>query len=199
MNEANTNIPHDEQPGHPPRRRFRGRGLLFLGLVALAGGIVGAFAGKAFSHGPHMFGHFGHGPGFWRTAGGPFDPAKAAERAERMAKHLAVEIDATKEQQEKLAEIAKAFIREVGPQRDVMIEARKQAVDLLTKPDLDRGAIEKLRADQIANAELVSRQLTQALVKAAEVMTPEQRKKIAERIEEWREHRGWWRGGRDKG
>lgn len=193
MTDPDMTSPGNTVPPHTPRWRRRGRGLLFITFIAVMGGLVGAFAGRAFGHGPHMFGHFGAGPGFWRTAA-PFDPAKAAERAERAAKHLAVEIDATSDQQQKLIEIAKALTKEIGPQRDQFLDSRKRAVELLSAPTLDLAEIEKLRAERVAGIEQISRQITQAIVKAAETMTPEQRKKLAERIEEWREHRGWFRG-----
>lgn len=193
MTDPDMTSPGNTVPPPAPRWRGRGRGIIFLAAIAVAGGLIGAFADRAFGYGPHMFGHFG-GPGFWRTAGGPFDPAKATERAERAAKHLAVEIDATNDQQQKLIEIAKALTKEIGPQRDQFLEARKRAVELLGAPTLDLAEIEKLRAERVAGIEQISRQVTQAIVKAAETMTPEQRKKLAERIEEWREHRGWWRG-----
>lgn len=158
-----------------PRRRRA----VFVAAVAIVAAATGALATKAVSQGFH------HGPGFMRHGGfmgGPFDPARAEERAEKMVKHLAIEVDATKEQQEKLAVIAKGLAKEVGPLRDKMQAARQQGRDLLLQPKVDRAAIEKLRADQFANAEAISKRVSQAIADAAEVLSPEQRKKLSDRF-----------------
>ena len=51
--------------------------------------------------------------------------------------------------------------------------------ELLTQQTINRAALEKLRADQIALHEAASRRLIQAIADAAEVLTPEQRRKIS--------------------
>ena len=50
----------------------------------------------------------------------------------------------------------------------------------MTAPTIDRTAIERLRAEQIALAETASKRIAQALADAAEVLNPEQRKKVAD-------------------
>jgi protein CpxP len=197
MSDQSTLPPNASPAGPPPRRpRSRLRTTLVVAAIALAGGLIGVTATRALSHG--MFGHgFGH-HGFMR-GGGPMDPDKAQRRAERFMKHLAVELDATTEQQEKLAGIARDAVKELLPIREEALAARKRGLELLTQPTVDRAAIEALRAEQIARAETASKRLARALGDAAEVLTPEQRKKLAERVEEMRERRGrgrgWWHRG----
>jgi Spy/CpxP family protein refolding chaperone len=58
--------------------------------------------------------------------------------------------------------------------------ARTQAVTLLTAPTIDRTAIERLRTEQMGLAESASKRIAQALADAAEVLTPEQRRKVSE-------------------
>lgn len=174
----------------PPAPRRTRRALIIASVVAL-----GATGAAVATHaGGHGFRH-GHGMGFF---GGPMDPADAERRAEKMIKHFAVEIDATAEQQAKLTELAKVLAKDVLPMRDKMRDVRKQAVDLLTAPTVDRAAIEKLRADQIATADQLSKRVTEALARAAEVLTPEQRKSLAERVDRFRDGggrgRGWGHG-----
>ena len=53
---------------------------------------------------------------------------------------------------------------------------------MLTATTIDRTAIEKLRADQIALADSVSKRITQAIGDAGEVLSPEQRRKLADRL-----------------
>jgi Spy/CpxP family protein refolding chaperone len=64
-------------------------------------------------------------------------------------------------------------------------------MQLLSQPQIDRGALEALRAKQSRAMDEISRRLTQSLADAAEVLTPEQRGKLAERMER---RRGRWHG-----
>src|SRR5262249_1499961 len=90
----------------------------------------------------------------------------------------AIEIDATADQQSKLQGIVKAAVKDLFPMREKMQAARQQARDLLTQPSVDRAAIEKLRTEQMATLDTISKRLAQALGDAADVLSPEQRKKI---------------------
>jgi periplasmic protein CpxP/Spy len=103
-------------------------------------------------------------------------------RADRMIRHLAVEIDATNEQQDKIKAILHATVKDVLPVRDKMLAARATARELLSQPTVDRTALEKLRAEQIATHEAVSKQIVQAVADAADALTPEQRRKIIDML-----------------
>jgi Spy/CpxP family protein refolding chaperone len=160
-----------------PRRRFFKRAAI-AGLLGAAAAGIGL---KAHAHGGW------HRRGFMDE---PLDPAKLDERLDRMLKHLYVEIDATDAQKEKLGPIVKDAVKELRPLREKMRTARKQAIELLTKDSVDRAAIEKLRAEQMQAAEQASKRITRALADAAEVLTPAQRKQVAERIGRRWGHRG---------
>ena len=62
--------------------------------------------------------------------------------------------------------------------REKIFAARQQARDLLFGQSVDRAGIEKLRSEQIGTVDALSKRLTQALADAAEVLTPEQRRKL---------------------
>jgi Spy/CpxP family protein refolding chaperone len=160
--------------------------LIFL-MVAAA--LTGAVATRAFSQGG--FGPHWGPPGFM---GGRFDPAQAEERLDRGVRHLAIEIDATPQQQEKLRAIAQAAIKDLIPMREKAQAARERARSLLLQPSIDRTAIESFRAEQIALADAVSKRLAQALADAAEVLNPDQRRKIDDMIAAHRAWGGWHRG-----
>lgn len=183
----------DAQPAgahHPPRHRSR---LFVILLVALAAGLAGAFASQAMSHGYGL----GFGPGRWHHGGfmgGHLDPAAIEDRADRAVRHLAVEIDATSEQQEKLRAIVKTAVQDLLPIRDKARTARQRAHELLTQPTVDRAAIETFRAEQMALFDQASRRIAAAVGEAAEVLSPGQRSKLGELLPP---RRGFWHGRND--
>lgn len=171
-------------PQQPPRRIRRA---LVIGVVAIAAAMTGAFTNSAFSQG---FGSHWHARPFWGQA---FDPAMVEDRADRMVRHVAVEVDATAEQQERLRGIMRAAVRDLLPMREKMMAFRQRGRDLLLQTTIDRAAIETLRGEQMALADQASRRIAQALGDAASVLNADQRQKLAARIERWRAFRTGWR------
>jgi periplasmic protein CpxP/Spy len=163
-------------PEHEPARPGKSRRRWFAGLAALGGlGLLGAGAAGA-----QPWGHR-------RTR----DPEEMARRIERRIDRMIREVGGTPEQKERIVAIAKAALAELRPMRDQMRQARRQGLELLAAPAIDRTALEKLRTAQVQAADALSRRMTQAMADAAEVLTPEQRAKVAERIRRRMEHR--WR------
>jgi protein CpxP len=150
------------------RRRFFRRA----GMFAALGGVAAAIGTGAYAHGR------------WRR-GEPLTEAQL----ERMLQHLYIEIDATEEQKQRLAPVLKDAARELAPLREKFRAARVQALELLTQERIDVAAIESLRVEQLRLADAASRRFTRALAEAAEVLTPAQRKSLAERFER---HRHRW-------
>jgi periplasmic protein CpxP/Spy len=189
--------PIDEITASPPQG-VRSRKKRAYVMAAVAGGaLVGAFvlspAGSGLGHRvlasvPGMAAaaapfEGGFPPGLvadWRS--GLFDGAIEAvvvAHADRMIRHLAIEIDATTEQQDKLRAVVGGAVHDLLPMREKLLAARATARDLLTQQTIDRGAIEKFRADQIAFHDATSKRLVQAVADAAEILTPEQRRKLS--------------------
>lgn len=144
-----------------PRRRFFRFAALSTAFAGLAGAGFGALA-----HGRR----------------GPADPAEMEERLERMLKHAYVEIDATPEQQQRIDPIVKQAAAELRPLRAQVRAARREGLKLFSAPSIDRGAIERLRREQMAAADAASKRFTQALADVADVLTPEQRQTLAARF-----------------
>jgi periplasmic protein CpxP/Spy len=135
------------------------------------------------------------GPAGWRS--GLFDSMVGAvveAHADRMVRHLSIEIDATNEQQDKLRAIVRDAVKDLLPVREKFMSARATARDLLTQPTVDRAAIEKFRADMIATNDAVSKRLVQAVADAADVLTPEQRRRISDMVPARRGGPPWGRG-----
>jgi len=159
---------HADRPNgaqETPRRRWLKHG---------AFGLLGA--GLAAGFGFRAFAHRGHGRG-------PLDPAAVDARLERVLKHLYVEIDATEAQKQQLAPIVKQAATDLLPMRERMRAARGEAIALLTGETIDRAAVERLRSEQLQLAEQGSQRLAQAIADAAEVLTPEQRRVLAHRLQ----------------
>jgi Spy/CpxP family protein refolding chaperone len=184
----NQAAPSGGQQAPQPRRR---RGWLFITTIALAAAFTGGLATRALTHGGFGPGYW-HGPGFMR---GPLSGPEIENRADKAMRHLAVELDATPEQQEKLRTITKVALKDLLPMREKAQAARERAAALLTGPTIDRAAIEAFRAEQMALADAASKRFSQALTEAAEVLTPDQRRKVNEHIERRRSYwKGWHRG-----
>ena len=132
----------------------------------------------------------GHHGGFSRMS-----EAEIEAKVERMVKHLAIEIDATDAQQEKITTLATALAADLKPIREQMREARQEIQELLVADTIDRAALEQVRATSVAEAERISKNLVDAAADVAELLTAEQRQLLNERLEDFRP-RG---GGRHRG
>lgn len=163
----------DQFSSERPRPR-RARAIAGVLIVALAGGLVGAFVSQSFSQ---VFAP-AFGPPWHRT----LTSQQMADRADRMVRHLAIEIDANADQQAKLEAIVKSAVGDLVPMRDKMFAARQQMHNLLTQTTIDRAAIEQLRAEQIATVDALSKRIAQAVGDAADVLTPDQRRKLGEML-----------------
>lgn len=173
-----TSQPSTSGSGNPRRRFFR-QAVVATVIAGVAAGI-GATA-------------FAHGPGGWHRGGfmgAPLDPARLDEHLDRHLKHLYVEIDATDAQQQVLAPIVKGAARDLLPLRARMHETRRRAVERLSQDTVDRAALEALHADHVRLAEQASRRFVEALADVADVLTPEQRRQLAEHIGRWHGHGG---------
>jgi protein CpxP len=161
-------------------------------LVALVAAVFGAAAGHFV---PVAMGHGGgwHHRGHWDGHG--MSAADIDARLDRMVDRFSRHADATPEQRAKIAEIAKAAATDLQPLHQQLRETHKRALALLRQPTIDRGAVEALRAEQIARADGASKRLAQALADVADVLTPEQRVKMADHFERFGRGRG---RGRDR-
>jgi len=159
--------------GDAPRSRLRRWGLL--GVAAAAVATVGA---AAFTHRPA----FAHGSGFGgRGWHGSMDPEALSRRIDAMTGWVLADIDATPEQKDRVASVIKGAANDLRPLRELHMQARKESLQLLAAPTIDRARLEKLRLDQMQLGETASRRMLQAMMDAAEVLNPEQRAKLVER------------------
>jgi Spy/CpxP family protein refolding chaperone len=100
-------------------------------------------------------------------------------------------VGATTAQETKVHDIIAAAFSDMAQNPGQLETLRKQALDLLRAPTVDRAAAEKLRADQIAALDAHSKKMVGALLDAADQLTPEQRAKLVERVEAMAQHGPW--------
>lgn len=155
--------------------------ILLLGSTMAAGIVVGA-AGLA---GAAMVGdHMG-----WRQHG---------PRLERVQNFVRMSLDsvaATSDQEAKVHDIIASAFTDMAPKPEDQAALRKQALDILKAPTVDKAAIEKLRTDFVARADAKSKRFTDAVIQIADILTPDQRAKLAERAQAWVEHGPMMGGG----
>ena len=183
---ASSNSPNPTPPTGQPedrrgcgRRGFRRHGLKVL-FAALVIGLVGFGLGRA-------SGGRWHGPGFGMH--GQLDSDAVMRRAETGINRVLGSVDGTAEQKAKIADIAKAAIKDLQPMREAARGSRDKLATALKSETVDRTAIEQLRTEQMSLGEAASKRAAQALGDAAVVLTPAQRAKLLER---WQSRS--WRG-----
>lgn len=142
-------------------RRWIARGLF---AFALFGAL--ALACQAFGHGRH----------------GPWERSMDDKDIARVVDHAIG--DASDAQKAKVTAIVRDAVGQLRPLRDQAKADRNEAMKILAAPTVDRTALEAVRSHQLTLADQASRRITTALADAADVLTPEQRLKLAERVRE---------------
>ena len=122
----------------PPKSGWRRvRNFALVAALVVGSGLTGAYltqSGYAQGFGGGMGPGFGPGFGHGGFMGRAFDPAQIENRADRMVRHLAVEIDATNEQQDKLRTIGEGAVKDIVPMREKAQAGANAPAPLLTQP-----------------------------------------------------------------
>jgi periplasmic protein CpxP/Spy len=165
-------------------RLFTSRGRRWIVLTGVATALVSLSACA------HQGGEGGgSGWGGMRQHRGNMTPEQMNSRIDKMVERTLSSVDATPDQKQKVGAIAKQAAGELRPLRERHQEARKKAAELLSAATIDRAALERVRAEELQSADAVSKRMTQAIADAAEVLNPEQRVKLRERMQ-----KRWGRG-----
>lgn len=161
-----------------------GRRLVIGGIAAVAAVAAIGFAGAA-------SGDLGSGFSMGNWGGHMMRAHWGMGFGERRMERVLNEIDATPEQEDKLWAIIDNTRSELRPTFREFRDTREQIANILGAPTIDRAALEKLRSDRIAAIDASSRKMTDALVQAAEVLTPEQRTKLLQHFKDREDHGRW--------
>ncbi len=88
-------------------------------------------------------------------------------------------IDATDEQQDEIWAIVDKTRADLRPMGREFRQSHEEVVAILSAATIDPAAAERLRAERISAIDEASKKAVAALIEAAEVLTPEQRAKLA--------------------
>lgn len=184
--EQNENAQETPKTGMSWKRRSTIAGLA---IVAVTAAGIGAFA--IAKDGPDGFGP----PGIEMASmgghhGGMMDRVKGGFMEHRLNKMLD-KVDATDEQKQKIKAIFEKARDSVGDMRGEPGQMRDQMKALFDKPTIDRDALEAMRKARVQKMDDASKIMTTAMIDAAEVLTPDQRAKLAKEFES-HGHRPRW-------
>lgn len=91
-------------------------------------------------------------------------------------------VRASDDQRIRIRDLLRAARNEIETLQDRLPSTRRAVTDLLSKPAVDRGALEALRAERQRISDEISKRITQALADVADVLTSEQRIALLERL-----------------
>ncbi len=181
MNQETTN-----QTPEPKRQCKGGLGRKARFGVAAAALIgIGTLAGVLIANVSAHSGFGGHGA--WGSKDhhyqGGASIEKSRERALDKAAWVLGSVDATPEQSKRLKAIVVGLVDEVYPLRQQHRENRRNVKEVLSQPQIDRQALERIRQDEMAIATQMSEKLVTALAESAEMLTIEQRLVLMNRLQ----------------
>jgi protein CpxP len=168
------NTPMSPADAAPPVRRLlfnRYTVVAFLAGAVLAAGVgVSAWGhGMSCQHGMMM-------------EGTP-SAADVSAHVDHMLKHLYVEIDATEAQKAQIAPLVKQAVDDLLPLHSQLHTAHAHVMQALTQTTVDRAALETARAEHLQLADQASKRFTQLIADVGDVLTPQQRKALADHLE----------------
>lgn len=116
-----------------------------------------------------MPGGHGGGPGIGMMMGG------------RGLERMLDSVNASADQRTQIKAIAERTMTDMKAQRDAGKGTRQQLLNLFAQPTVDANAAEALRAQMLQQHDQSSRRMMQAMLEVSRVLTPEQRKQLADR------------------
>ena len=165
-----------------PRRRF------------LTGVVTGGLLGSLLVGGLNLYSHAQPGPGWWFRAGhgpggawrqGAYDPDMVRARIEFATDWILSRIDASDQQHQQVKAIVQATVQDLAPMREQHHQNMHTMLQALTQSTIARAALGDIRDAELQLAEEVSKRLVTSLADIAEVLTPEQRTRLAEFMGRW--------------
>ena len=170
-NHTNDDVPQGATAA--PKRRLLGSLAIggMIGVLLAGGAGVLAYA-KEGPPGPGGMAHHHRGP----------NPEAMRERMEFATDWMLSKVKATDAQKLQVRGILTATFDDLRGLAETHRENRHALFKVLSADTVDRSQLEALRQSELALADQASRRITQALADTADVLTPEQRRELAERF-----------------
>ena len=155
--------------------------LVMIGMVVtlLAAIGVSAWAQTAPATAPPQAGMHHHG-----AMGGPGMMGGSPERMGRMLDHMLDGLNASDAQRTQIKQIMAQAAADLKSQHAAARDLRSRGMDVFTAPAVDANAAEQVRLQTMQLHDQMSRRMTQAMVAAASVLTPEQRAQIGAQMKD---------------
>ena len=119
-----------------------------------------------------------HGGGLGMMFGG------SPEHMGRMVDHMLDGLNASDAQRTQIKQIATQTAADLKVQAEAGRGLRQRGIQIFTAPTVDANAAEQLRQQMLQQHDQMSRRVAQAMVAIANVLTPEQRAKVGERMKD---------------
>jgi len=148
-----------------PKRSWKRRGLVALGITAVLAGAVGIAWAAAV--GPAALGH-----GFCK-------PGMARDFAEFRIHKALQKVDASPAQEQQIMAIVDGLFAKHRAMAAVHGEMHQRLLVALMGPTVDRAAIEAVRQGAVTRIDQGSKDLAKAVGDIAEILTPAQRQQLA--------------------
>ncbi len=147
---------------------------LWLATAAVA--LAAAFSHTAMAQAPEMAADLPGG----MDHGGPGMGGHMRHGGDRHMERMLDVVNATPEQRAQIKQIMQTARSDMQAQREGGRALREQQMALLAAPTIDARALETLRQQMLARHDTTSKRMSQAMIDAANVLTPPQRKQLAD-------------------
>ncbi len=108
-------------------------------------------------------------------------PEEFRAKFEKVTQRALKKADATEDQKARIKPIADDLATALYGFREEHRAIRSRFIKAFEAEKVDPAEVGKIREDAVALADRASRKITEAIVKASDVLTPEQRRKLTER------------------
>jgi len=156
---------------NPTALRWRHLAAAAAATLALSASLAGTALAQPHGGPGHRGGGHGHG--------------QMMQLSERMLDR----VNATPEQRTQIRQIMDAARTDMQAQRQTQQGLRDQTMQLFSQPNVDARAAEALRQQMLAQHDQRSKRMMQAMIDASRVLTPEQRKLMADNMKKHRDMR----------
>jgi protein CpxP len=154
------------------RKSFSGATRLAAGALLVA--VLGTAALSSWAQGMHGGPGMHEGPGMGMMAGRGLD-------------RMLDSVNATTDQRAQIKKIADAARADLRAQHEAARGLHQQGMQLFTQPTVDANAAEQLRQQMMQRHDAASKRMLQAMLDISRVLTPEQRKQLADKMAQRRD------------